>query len=443
MNTKPFLASVASVFLGSAWEPEYDSVTSGGLVKTLPGRISPVSEGGHPMKFDVPGDNEPHVIALRQFAFSLLVVLSCGLPAAQANDTDPWSESIADRVREGMLLNHAGRYDAADDIWDSLRQDFPDHPAGPIYAMETLYSRQVYDLFDPRFDAAIESTGREALRLASQWQASHPDSARAHLFVGQAEMQLGRFHAASRKFYAAGRHAERAGNHLERALELDPELVDARYWYGMYLYSASELPNLLHWLDWLWFIPEGDASRGLEALREAAAVGDIERNSATLLLMNIFTYFERDRSEATRLARSLHARFPHNSFVHFELLRLLLSQRQYDATIMEAERLESHPAQQRLDRGRVGMAQIWRARALRTAGDIDAAAEVLGRIDPDDDAVPVWGRGWARLLKGQVALASGRREEALRELETVVEMDGISRSVRRRAGREIDRIRRE
>ncbi len=394
-------------------------------------------------KSDVVGEHLSHAVALRQFAIALCLVSLCGLPAALAADADPWSESIADRVREGMLLNHAGRYDAADQIWTELRQDFPDHPAGAVYAMETLYSRHLYDLFDPRFDAAIESTGREALRLAREWQASHQDSARAHLFVGQAEMQLGRFSAASRKFYAAGRHAERASNHLERALELDPKLVDARYWYGMYLYSASELPNFLHWLDWLWFIPEGDASRGLEALREAAAAGDIERYSATLLLMNIFTYFERDRSEATRLARSLHERFPHNSFVHFELVRLLLSQRQYDATIMQAQRLESHSAQQRLDRGRVGMARIWRARALRAAGDIDAAAEVLDQIEPDDDAVPFWGRGWARLLKGQVALASGRRDEALSELETVVEMDGISRAVRRRAGREIDRIRSE
>ena len=403
----------------------------------------PGRDGVRVKKSDVVGEHLSHAVALRQFAIALCLVSLCGLPAALADDADPWSESIAERVREGMLLNHAGLYDAADQTWTELRQDFPDHPAGLIYAMETLYSRQLYDLFDPRFDAAIESTGREALRLARQWQASHPDSARAHLFAGQAEMQLGRFSAASRKFYAAGRHAERASNHLERALELDPKLVDARYWYGMYLYSASELPNFLHWLDWLWFIPEGDASRGLEALREAAAAGDIERYSATLLLMNIFTYFERDRGEATRLARSLHARFPNNSFVHFELIRLLLSQRQYDATIMQAQRLESHPAQQRLDRGRVGMARIWRARALRAAGDIDAAAEVLDQIEPDDDAVPLWGRGWARLLKGQVALASGRRDEALSELETVVEMDGISGAVRRRAGREIDRIRSE
>ncbi len=397
----------------------------------------------------IPNESQIHrtsrlkTAALRSLGFALLVVSLCALPVALAKDSNLWSDTIADRVRDGMLLNHSGRYDAADEVWTKLRQDFPDHPAGTIYAMETLYSRQVYDLFDSRFDEEIESTGREALRLARAWQEVYPNSARAHLFVGQAEMQLGRFRAGSRKFYAAGRHAERAGDHLKRALELDPELVDARYWFGMYLYAASELPNLLHWLDWLWFIPEGDASRGLEALHEAAAAGDIERYSSSLLLMNIFTYFERDRSEATELARSLHRTFPNNSFVHFELVRLLLSQRQYDATIMEAQRLESHPAQHRLDRGRVGMARVWQARALRAANDIDAAAEVLDRIDPDDETLPLWGRGWARLLKGQVALASGHRDEALGELEAVVAMDGISRAVRRRAGREIDRIHNE
>ena len=418
-------------------------MTLGRIVRTLLGRRLPAHGGIQPHKGQVRGERRLQGTVTRRFGLALLIVSLSGLPLAQADDSDLWNDMIAERVRHGMRLNHSGRYDAADAVWTKLRQDFPDHPAGTIYAMETLYSRQIYDLFDSRFDEEIETTGREALRLARAWQEAHPDSARAHLFVGQAEMQLGRFRAGTRKFYAAGRHAERAGDHLERALELDPGLVDARYWFGMYLYAAAELPNLLNWLDWLWFIPEGDAGQGLEALHEASAAGDIDRYSATLLLLNIFTYFERDRSEATRLARSLHDRFPGNSFVHFELVRLLLSQRQYDATIMEAKRLESHPAQDRLDRGRVGMAQIWRARALTAEGDIDTAAGLLDRIDPDDDALPLWGRGWARLLKGQVALASGHRDEALAELEEVVAMDGISRAVRRRAGREIDRIRNE
>ena len=418
-------------------------MTLGGLVTRRPDRGHATRDGVNPSESHVLGERPSQAIALRRIGFALLIIFASSLPAASANNADPWGESIAERVREGMLLNHAGRYDAADEVWTQLQQDFPDHPAGAIYAVETLYSRQVYDLYDSRLDDAIESTGLEALRLAEAWQASHPDSARAHLFVGQVEMQLGRFRAGSRNFYAAGRHAERASDHLERALELDPELGDARFWYGMYLYSASVLPNLLQRLDWLWFIPEGDASHGLEALREAGAAGDIERFSADLLLMNIFTYFERDYGEATRLARSLHTRFPHNSFVHFELVRLLMSQRQYDATIMEAQRLESHPAQRRLDRGRVGMARIWRARAYRAAGNIGAAAELLDGIDPDDDALPVWGRGWGRLLKGQIALASGRRDEAFAELEKVLAMDGISRGVRRRAEREIDRIRNE
>lgn len=373
----------------------------------------------------------------------LLIVALFALPGAWAADSDPWKESIADRVRAGVMLNHEGRYDAADQVWARLRRDFPDHPAGVLYALETLYSRQVYDLFDPRYDAAIESTGREALRLAGDWLDAYPDSARAHLYLGQAEMQLGRFRASSRQFYAAGRHAERASDHLERALELDPELVDARYWLGMYLYAASVLPNVLRRLDWLWFIPEGDATRGLEMLRAVGASDDVARFSANLLLLNIFTYFERDHAEATRLARSLHARFPRNSFVHFELVRLRYSQRLYEAAIADAKRLEAHAGQDRLHRGRSGLARIWQARAFRAVDDIDEAAAVLQRVDPDDDALPLWGRGWARLLKGQVAHASGRREEALGELEKIAELEGISRAVRRRAEREIERIRNE
>jgi len=244
-----------------------------------------------------------------------------------------------------------------------------------------------------------------------------------------------------KRYYAAGRHAERGRDHLDRALELDPELVDAQYWLGMYFYYASTLKNMLQWLSWLWFIPEPDSARGLRAIRQVSETGDLLQLSASLLLMNIFTYYEPDYVEATKLARMLTARFPENTLIHFELLRLLQSQEQYDAVIEEAIRLESHPGHDRLDRGRVVMARVWRARATYDSGHPNEAATVLAEIDLTDESIPPWGRAWIYLVQGQIHLADDQLDQALTRFEKAAELSGKSSRASRRAKEEIEKIR--
>lgn len=370
-----------------------------------------------------------------------VLVLFFGSPPAWSDDFDLWTHSIAPSVRAGMLRNFEGRYDAADAIWAQLQEEYPTHPAGTLFAVETLYWRQVYDIFDRRFDEAIENKGLEAIQLARDWLAAHPDSARAQLFAGQAEIQLGRLDGMLKKYYAAGRHAERGRDHLDRALELDPELVDAQYWLGMYFYYASTLQNMLQWLSWLWFIPEPDGERGLRTIEYVSETGNLRQLSASLLLMNIFTYYQPDYVEATELARMLNSRFPENTLIHFELLRLLQYQEQYDAVIEEAFRLESHPGHDRLDRGRVVMARVWRARATYESGHLHEAAAILAEIDLTDEAIPPWGRAWIYLVQGQVHLADDQLDQALAEFEKAAELSGKSSRASRRAREEIEKMR--
>jgi len=372
--------------------------------------------------------------------FSLVVFF--GSPPAWAEDSELWTDSIAPSVRDGMLLNFEGRYDAADEIWADLQERYPTHPAGALFAVETLYWRQIYDVFDRRLDGPIERKGSEALQLAADWLAAHPDSARAELFVGQAEIQLGRLDGMLKHYYAAGRHAERGRGHLDRALELDPGLIDAQYWLGMYFYYASTIQEVLQWLSWLWFIPEPDGPRGLQAIQLVNETGDIQQFSARLLLMNIFAYYEDDHAQATQFARALNRRFPENTLIHFELLRLLHSQERYDDAIEEARLLESHPAPDRLDRGRVVMARVWRARATRDSGYPNEAAAILAEIDLGDEAIPPWGRAWIHLIQGQIHLINDRPEQALAEFERAVEVADKSRTASRRAQEEIEKLRR-
>jgi hypothetical protein len=92
---------------------------------------------------------------------------------------------------------------------------------------------------------------------------------------------------------------------------------------GLCSYYASAVQDFLQSVSWLWFIPEPDRSGGLAALRAVSESDSIDREAASLALMNIFTCYESDYREAEVIARELHTEFPGNTLIHFELLRIL------------------------------------------------------------------------------------------------------------------------
>ncbi len=340
-------------------------------------------------------------------------------------------------VHEGMLLNFEGDFDAADTVWRELKTNYPAHPAGPLFSVETLFWRQIYDIFDRSLDAPIKQAAEEAARVARAWLDINDDDARAYMFAGQSQIQIARFDGMLRKFYSAGKHAERGRRYLQRAQELDPGLTDVGYWLGLYYYYPSTVEDVLKYLSWLWFVPEPNASRGLHELYQVSRVGDLQQLSANLALLNIHTYFQRDYEEAARLAYGLNSRFPGNSFIHFELIRILQLQDRFEGVIDQAERLESQHVRSSLDRGRILMARVWRARAMRELGRSQEAEEVLGTIDIGDPDIPTWGLGWVHLLKGQIHLDDGDPETGLAHLQLAADMARQSPQAGRSARRQL------
>ena len=215
---------------------------------------------------------------------ALALVLMCLSLPALSQSPNVWSNEINPLVRQGMNLNFEGDFAAAETLWQSLRRDYPTHPVGALFSGETLFFRQLYDLFDYSLVTEIETTAQEAALLSREWLELNPESAQAALFAGQAEIQLGRVDGLVGRYPAAGRHAERAQNFLELALRYDPGLIEARYWLGLYAYYASTIPAVIQLFSWLWFIPEPDAPGGLNMLTTVSQSNGIQRHSAELAL---------------------------------------------------------------------------------------------------------------------------------------------------------------
>ncbi len=344
-----------------------------------------------------------------------------------AQPAAPVAPSIEASLAQGLAHLADGEYEAADATWARLRELAPAHPAAYVHAVDTLYWRDIHVDDGSGFDPAIEQGATLAVERARAWAEGRSRDPLAQLYLGQALIQLGRFHGTRLRIVKAGGLGEEGRKSLGRALALDPALADARYPLGLYQYYAGQIPNLLSWLKFLWFMPEGDVQGGLANLERAREGGDRYRFDAAFYLTNIRAYHEsvRDVDWAVRETRVLHDRHPRNALVHFELLELLAMQGEYEAARLEAQKLEAHPgrATSAEARGRANMATVWRARAELALGQPERALGTLHGFGEDGPSEPDWGARWVQVTRGQALDALGRRDEAIARYERVVALD--------------------
>ena len=357
----------------------------------------------------------------------MAIALWASTPAASAEPPD------RELVRRGFELNFAGDFAAADVVWTELRAADPNHPAASVLPITTLFWRQMFDESDVRFDGAIELLSERAIELSTARLARDETDAMAHLYLGQALVHQARLEGVRDRFLSAGSRGEEARGHLERALELDPQLVDAKHPLGMYYYYASALPRVLKWFRWLWFVPSGDGPTGLRYVREVAASSAVYSLPAQFILSNIYANYESDGAEqALEIIARLQQRFPLNTLIHFEYVHQLLRAARYEEAIAQARELEMHPGTLPRHTSQRHMATIWRARAELRLQQPERAWNTLAAIDPADPALPNWGEAWVTLVRAHTLDALGERGAAIELYQHVLDQRGVKRSERAR-----------
>jgi tetratricopeptide (TPR) repeat protein len=337
---------------------------------------------------------------------------------------------LDDLLREGVDANFVGDLDAADEVWVRVREQYPGHPAVPIFEISTIFWRQTFDESNRQYDPAIETRVDEAIEICRARLEANEADAEAHYYMGQALMHRGRLEVVRENIVAAGSAGEKARVHLERTLELQPQWTDPKHPLGMYYFYASVLPRVFKYFSWLWFIPKGDGPLGLAYLEDVREHGDLNRYDASFILLNIHTYLAPDHERALTLARDLHQKFPDNTLLHFEVIEVLSAMEDWSEVIAEAKRLEAHPGRNFHDAGRIRMARVWRAGAELELGHPDQAWETLSVFSAEGPAEPSWASAWIGLNRGRALDALGRRADALAEYKRVVALEPPRKSVR-------------
>lgn len=357
-----------------------------------------------------------------ELALTFVLVATTGAACARASGSE---RPIDQFISQGLRHNAEGNYDAACEVWNRMREFHPDHPAANVYAADTLYWRMIHQDSDTRYDVAIQHECEEAIRKAESWVDATPDDAYAHFYLGQALIHLGRLYGVRGRLIDAGVLGERAREELERSLELNPNLIDAKFPLGLYYYYASLVPSLFKWLGFLWFVPTGDGETGIVFMDDVARSGDLHRVTAEFTLAGVRSYHpERiDHDWALEKIRGLHERYPENAIVHFELLKLLEMHGKHRDLVLEARALETHPGTGREQRGRAAVARVWRARGEMMLHRIDEAWETLAVFGEDGPENPDWGARWVQLTRAQLLDLRGEREAALDLYRVVLASD--------------------
>ncbi len=204
-----------------------------------------------------------------------------------------------------------------------------------------------------------------------------------------------------------------AGKHLERALEIDPELIDAKVPLGTLRYYAAIAGKYVKIVSWLWFVPKGDRELGLAYLEQARKDADLFRFDAELTLSSAYMYIEEEPERAQPVLLEMIARNPSNSLLHFEIVELRLQEGNYLGTIAATDALEEAIGSQFGDSQRRSMARIWRARAELHLGRAERTKTLLAQAKADWKDLTPWSRRWLLLTQANVLDLAGERASAL------------------------------
>jgi tetratricopeptide (TPR) repeat protein len=278
----------------------------------------------------------------------------------------------------GRIARHDVQMDSAP---SAIAADFSRHLARAISLAEARVQRSPGD-------ARAQYDLSSAIGLQASWAAT-------------VEGRMGRAFGSARRAYKTA----------ARAAALAPDDPDPRLILGTYRYVVSGLNLPARWVAYMAGL-DGDRVRGLELLEQAAASTSPVRTEARFALVLLYNR-ERRWDDALRVLSLLRDAYPRNRLLWLETgATALRAGRAADALRWLSSGYEMTARDPR--RRMFGEEALWRlkrAQALRALGrSSDAREEVLAGLAATD--ARDWVRGRTHLELGEIALATGDRDQA-------------------------------
>jgi tetratricopeptide (TPR) repeat protein len=218
---------------------------------------------------------------------------------------------------------HNAQLNEAEQLIDKKIQDSPQNPK--YYLLKTsLYFHARY--FSP------QGTNRDSIKaLLAEWAQKTIDvtekldeTIENKFYLGSAYSYRSRADILNQSYWDAYFSARKGKNYLEDVIKENPEFYDAYLHLGVQSYFVST--RVTGWRNTLaWILGmSGDKEKSLEYIEKTASRGQLNRDEAKFICIEVYRFFENDNDKAFQYASELFQKYPNNPFIERQYLTLTL-----------------------------------------------------------------------------------------------------------------------
>jgi tetratricopeptide (TPR) repeat protein len=244
---------------------------------------------------------------MRKYA-ALLIIFAAANYQIKAQDAK--FDSI---VVTGIKELYNIEFESANNTFQKLLIDYPNHPAGKFFIAMIDWWRILLDTATDQYDELFNEKLENVISQCDKILEEDPDNVDALFFKGGSVGFRGRLSSLRDNWLSAADDGRIALPLVERAGELDPENVDVRLGFGIYNYYAAVIPEEYPIVKPLMiFLPSGNKELGIKQLKSIAVSGKYTKYEAQYFLMTLYYNFEKDFHSAEGYSILLNEEFPNN-----------------------------------------------------------------------------------------------------------------------------------
>ncbi len=338
-------------------------------------------------------------------------------------------------INKGVYQIYNIQFEKAEKTFGQLRNNYPDHPAGRFFEAMILWWKIRIDFSEESYDeiliAKLDSTIAYCDSLL-EINSKNPD---AIFFKGGSLGFRGWLAAVRKDWLDAALDGKDAMPLVHRAYELDSTNADVQLGFGIYNYYAEVIPEEYPFIKpFMIFFPGGDRVKGLNQLKYAAEKGRYANIESKYFMAQLYYRYEKNYRMTEYYCKELIRDFPDNPRFNSFLGRTYIKMNNYP----KAARIFTKVLK-KASEGKPGFipkyqreAHYYIAYNHKKRHEFDKAwiafekCIELCKILDTEDQTGFWVN--SVLCLGELSDLKGKREDAIKYYEEVLEMDEFGQS---------------